>query len=112
MCSCCGEEEEDLEHVLRACPELESPRRRNFVQVPPPLSAFDGLGGGGTVLPGGLRVGPSVTVCRQHTHTHTSRTDEWMDGKKYGPIINGCIDGWEIIRPVFHGISMDFLKYR
>jgi hypothetical protein len=36
----CGEEEEDLEHVLRACPELESPRRRNFVQVPPPLSAM------------------------------------------------------------------------
>jgi hypothetical protein len=30
----CGEEEEDLEHILRACPELESPRRRNFVQVP------------------------------------------------------------------------------
>jgi hypothetical protein len=29
-----------LEHVLRACPELESPRRRNFVQVPPPLSAM------------------------------------------------------------------------
>jgi hypothetical protein len=38
--SCCGEEEEDLEHVLRVCPELESPRRRNFVQVPPPLSAM------------------------------------------------------------------------
>jgi hypothetical protein len=35
-----GEEEEDLEHVLRACPELESPRRRNFVQVPLPLSAM------------------------------------------------------------------------
>jgi hypothetical protein len=29
-----GEEEEDLEHILRVCPELESPRRRNFVQVP------------------------------------------------------------------------------
>ena len=39
-CPRCGEEEEDLEHVLRACPELESPRRRNFVQVPPPLSAM------------------------------------------------------------------------
>jgi hypothetical protein len=24
----------------RTCPELESPRRRNFVQVPPPLSAM------------------------------------------------------------------------
>jgi hypothetical protein len=36
----CGEEEEDLEHVVRACPELESTRRRNFVQVPPPLSAM------------------------------------------------------------------------
>jgi hypothetical protein len=33
MCPRCREEEEDLEHVLRACPELESPRRRNFVQV-------------------------------------------------------------------------------
>jgi hypothetical protein len=39
MCPHCGEEE-DLEHVLRACPELESPRRRNFVQVPLPLSAM------------------------------------------------------------------------
>jgi hypothetical protein len=39
-CPRCGEEEEDLEHVLRACPELESPRRRNFVQVPLPLSAM------------------------------------------------------------------------
>jgi hypothetical protein len=39
-CPHCGEEEEDLEHVLRACPELKSPRRRNFVQVPPPLSAM------------------------------------------------------------------------
>jgi hypothetical protein len=29
-----------LEHVLRACPELESPRRRNFVQVPLPLSVM------------------------------------------------------------------------
>jgi hypothetical protein len=27
-------------HVLRACPELESPRRRNFVQVPSLLSAM------------------------------------------------------------------------
>jgi hypothetical protein len=39
-CPQCGEEEEDLEHVLRACPELESPKRGNFVQVPPPLSAM------------------------------------------------------------------------
>jgi hypothetical protein len=39
-CPHCGEEEEDMEHVLRACLELESPRRRNFVQVPPPLSAM------------------------------------------------------------------------
>jgi hypothetical protein len=31
-CPCCGEEEEDLEHILRACPKLESARRRNFVQ--------------------------------------------------------------------------------
>jgi hypothetical protein len=29
-----------LEHVLRACPVLDSPRRRNFVQVPPPLSVM------------------------------------------------------------------------
>jgi hypothetical protein len=35
-CRRCGEEE-NLEHVLRVCPELESPRRKNFVQVPPPL---------------------------------------------------------------------------
>jgi hypothetical protein len=40
MCPCCGKEEEDLEHILRECPESESPRRRNFVQVPPPLSAM------------------------------------------------------------------------
>jgi hypothetical protein len=35
----CGEEE-DLEHLLRACPKLESPRRMNFVQVSPLLSAM------------------------------------------------------------------------
>jgi hypothetical protein len=29
-----------LEHVLRPCPELENPRRRNFEQVPLPLSAM------------------------------------------------------------------------
>jgi hypothetical protein len=40
MCPCCGEEEDDLEHVPRACPKLESPRGRNFVQVPLPLSAM------------------------------------------------------------------------
>jgi hypothetical protein len=39
-CPRCGEEEEDLEHILRACPKLESPRRRNFVQVSLPLSAM------------------------------------------------------------------------
>jgi hypothetical protein len=39
-CPGCGEEVEDLEHVLRACPELESPRRRNFVHVPPRLLAM------------------------------------------------------------------------
>jgi hypothetical protein len=32
-CPRCGEEE-DSDHVQRACPELESPRRRNFLQVP------------------------------------------------------------------------------
>jgi len=37
-CPRCGEEEETLEHVLQRCPNLESPRRRNFVQVPLPLS--------------------------------------------------------------------------
>jgi hypothetical protein len=35
----CGEEE-DLEHILRAYPELESLRRRNIVQVPLLLSAM------------------------------------------------------------------------
>jgi hypothetical protein len=40
MCSHCGEEREDLEHVLRVCPELESPRRRNFVRVPLPLAVM------------------------------------------------------------------------
>jgi hypothetical protein len=39
-CPCSEEEEDDLEHDLRACPELESPRRRNFVQIPPPLLAM------------------------------------------------------------------------
>jgi hypothetical protein len=39
MCPCCGEKD-DLEHVLKACPELESPRKRNFVQVSPLLSAM------------------------------------------------------------------------
>jgi hypothetical protein len=29
-----------LEYLLRACPKLESSKRKNFVQVPPPLSAM------------------------------------------------------------------------
>jgi hypothetical protein len=29
-----------LEHILKAFPELESPRIRHSVQVPPPLSAM------------------------------------------------------------------------
>jgi hypothetical protein len=37
MCPCCVREEEDLEHVLRTCPKLESPKRRNFVQNLLPL---------------------------------------------------------------------------
>jgi hypothetical protein len=37
---CCGEEEEDMEHILRVCPELECPRTRNFVQFPLPFSAM------------------------------------------------------------------------
>jgi hypothetical protein len=39
MCPRCREKD-DLEHVLRACPELESPRKRNFVQISPPFSAM------------------------------------------------------------------------
>jgi hypothetical protein len=39
-CPRCGEEEEDLEHILKTCPELESPRRRNFVQLTLPLLAM------------------------------------------------------------------------
>jgi hypothetical protein len=38
-CPRCGEEE-DLEHILRACLELDSPRRKNFMQVPLLLSAM------------------------------------------------------------------------
>jgi hypothetical protein len=38
-CPHCGEKE-DLEQVLRACPKLESPRRRNFMQIPLPLLAM------------------------------------------------------------------------
>jgi hypothetical protein len=40
MCPHSREEEEDLEHILMVCPEFENPRRRNFVQVPPLLSAM------------------------------------------------------------------------
>jgi ribonuclease HI len=32
-CACCGEKEADPEYVLQRCPELESPRRKNFVLV-------------------------------------------------------------------------------
>jgi hypothetical protein len=37
-CPRCREEEADLGHILRTCPELESPRRRNLLHVPSPLS--------------------------------------------------------------------------
>jgi hypothetical protein len=39
MCPHCGEKD-DLEHVLRACPDLESPRKKNFVQASSLLSAM------------------------------------------------------------------------
>jgi hypothetical protein len=32
--------QETLEHVLQRCPNLEIPRKRNFVQVSPPLSVM------------------------------------------------------------------------
>jgi hypothetical protein len=38
MCPRCGEE--DMEHVLRMCQELKSPRTRNLMQVPPLLSVL------------------------------------------------------------------------
>jgi hypothetical protein len=70
-----------LEHVLRAYPELESPRRRNFVQVPAalgrsrPLPAalgyIDSSGRNVAVFLGGLQLESPVTVhCPTHTHTH------------------------------------------
>jgi hypothetical protein len=40
MCPCCGEEEEDLEHVLKTSSELESLKRKNFMQVPLLLSVI------------------------------------------------------------------------
>jgi hypothetical protein len=50
ICPHCGEE--DLEHVLKACPEWESPRRRNFMQVPPTVLVYgDRSGRNGAVLP-------------------------------------------------------------
>jgi hypothetical protein len=29
-----------LEQILKRCPDLENPKRRNFVQAPPPLSVL------------------------------------------------------------------------
>jgi ribonuclease HI len=40
QCPPCGEEEEDLGHVLMMCPELEIPKRRNFLQILLPLSVM------------------------------------------------------------------------
>jgi hypothetical protein len=74
-CPHCGEEEEDLEHVLRACPKLESPRRRNFVQVPRRSRlchqirwrwyGFSGRSSSGTARD---------RLLATHTHTHTTTT--------------------------------------
>jgi hypothetical protein len=70
-CAHCGEEE-DLEHVLRACPELKSPQEKELCAAPPAaLGYVDRSGGGGAVLPGDLRVGAPVTVCRQQTNKQT-----------------------------------------
>jgi hypothetical protein len=66
-CPHCGEEEEDLEHILR----VGEPQEKELCASPPAaLGYVHGSGRGGTVLPGGLLLGSPVTVCRQHTHTH------------------------------------------
>jgi hypothetical protein len=51
-------------------PPVGEPQEKELCAGPPAaLGYVNRSGGGGTVFPGGLRVGPSVTVCRQHTHT-------------------------------------------
>jgi hypothetical protein len=71
-CPCCREEEEDLEHVLRACPELESPRRRNFVRIPRRSRLCQRIrwrwhGSSGRSSSGT----PRDRLPPTHTHTHT-----------------------------------------
>jgi hypothetical protein len=52
-------------------PRVGEPQEKELCAGPPAaFGYFDGSGGGATVLPGGLQVGPSVTVSRQHTHTN------------------------------------------
>jgi hypothetical protein len=55
-CPCCGEEEENLEHILRA------PGEGTLCRSPAALGYVDGSAGGGAVLPGGLRVVSPMTA--------------------------------------------------
>jgi hypothetical protein len=54
-------------------PRVGETQEKELCAGPPAALCYvDGSGGGGTVLPGGLRLGSPVTVCRlTHTHTHT-----------------------------------------
>jgi hypothetical protein len=50
----CGEEEEDLGHVLRVCLELESSGEGTLCSSPAALGNNDGPGGCGALFAGGL----------------------------------------------------------
>jgi hypothetical protein len=49
----------------------ETQEKELYVDPPTALS---------TVLPGGLRVGPPMTACRQHKHTHTQGVAKTTQG--------------------------------
>jgi hypothetical protein len=59
-----------LEAGPEGVPQVGEPQEKELCAGPPAaLDYVDGSGGGGAVLPGGLRVGSPVTACHQHTHT-------------------------------------------
>jgi hypothetical protein len=72
-----------LEYAPRACPKLE-PQEKELCAGPPAAFGFsNGSGGGGAVLPGGLRVGSPVTVCRSTTTTTTTKTTTNLRWKRW-----------------------------
>jgi hypothetical protein len=84
MCPRCGEE--DLEHVLKGIPRAGEPQEKELCAGPlAALGYVDGSGGGGTVLPGGLRMAPVSRVPLNNNNNNDGLAWEYGKGWPWTP---------------------------